>query len=177
MVKYYDELVRASTWIGQQEKTVFIGQSVFWPGTAVFNTLKDVPMSKRMEFPVAEATQMGHSIGMALGGLVPISIFPRINFLLCAIDPLVNFLDKIERISEGQYKPKVIIRTVVGSEKPLFPGEQHIFDYSDSIRGMLSNVNLIKLEEPEQIFPSYVEAFNSDKSTILVEYGDYYNLK
>jgi len=41
------------------------------------------------------------------------------------------------------------------------------------------NVEVIILEEPAQIFPSYEKSLNRQdgKSTILVEYGDYYQEK
>ena len=44
---------------------------------------------------------------------------------------------------------------------------------------MLHNVEVIRLEEPEEVFPAYEKARNRNdgKSTILVEYGDYYNEK
>mgnify|MGYP001389941224 CR=1 FL=1 len=44
---------------------------------------------------------------------------------------------------------------------------------------MLENIEVIRLEEPEDIFPAYLRAYNrtDGKSTILVEYGDYYNEK
>ena len=54
-------------WLGEQENTYFIGQAVEVPGTAMFNTLKDIS-PKRLEVPVFEDTQMGMSIGMALTG-------------------------------------------------------------------------------------------------------------
>jgi hypothetical protein len=40
-------------------------------------------------------------------------------------------------------------------------------------------MEVIRLEEPEQIFEAYYKAYNRDdgKSTIIVEYGDYYNEK
>jgi hypothetical protein len=50
---------------------------------------------------------------------------------------------------------------------------------SDAYRKMLSNVEIIELEEPEDIFDSYKKAYERDdgKSTLLVEFGDYYNEK
>ena len=40
-------------------------------------------------------------------------------------------------------------------------------------------VDVIKLNEPEDIFPAYQKAYNrtDGKSTVLVEWGDYYNEK
>src|SRR5947209_7120780 len=83
--KYFDELTRSMTWLAAKPRTLFLGQAVGYPGTAMFNTLRDVPAEKRSEFPVAEEFQMGASIGLALQGYVPISIFPRWNFLLLAV--------------------------------------------------------------------------------------------
>jgi len=92
---------------------------------------------------------------------------------------LVGHLDKISQMSEGGYQPKVIIRVGVGSERPLHPQCQHIGDFSDAFRLMLTTVEVIQLKEPEDIFPAYEKALTrvDGRSTILVEYGDYYGEK
>jgi pyruvate/2-oxoglutarate/acetoin dehydrogenase E1 component len=179
MAKYFDELKRSMTWLGQKENTFFMGQAVQVAGTAMFNTLPDVAMSKRLELPVFEETQMGMSIGMALNGTVPISIYPRWNFLLLATNQIVNHLDKISTYSYGDFNPKVIIRTSIGSERPLHPQHQHVGDFTDAFKLMCKNIEVIRLDEPEQIFEAYQKAYErkDGKSTILVEWGDYYNEK
>ena len=178
-MKYFDELKRTMEWLSNQQNTVFIGQAVEVPGTAMFNTLKDIDIKKRIEVPVFEDTQLGMSIGMSLTGKRVISIFPRWNFLLCATNQLVNHLDKLPIISEGKVTPKIIIRTAVGSERPLFPGHQHIGNMSSAYREMLSSVNIIELFEPRDIFPAYEKAYNNNdgKSYIIVEFQDFYNEK
>ena len=42
---------------------------------------------------------------------------------------------------------------------------------------MLHEVDVVLLEEPENIFGEFENAYNADRSTLLVEYGDYYNDK
>jgi len=44
---------------------------------------------------------------------------------------------------------------------------------------MLNNVEVIRLNEPSDIFPAYQKAYEREdgKSTILVEWGDFYNEK
>jgi hypothetical protein len=44
---------------------------------------------------------------------------------------------------------------------------------------LTKNINLVKLKEPDQIFPAYKKALErkDNISTIIVEYGDYYNEK
>ena len=178
-MKYFDELKKSMEWIGAKEGTIFIGQAVEVPGTAMFNTLKDIDKTKRVELPVFEDTQLGMSIGMSLAGKKVISIFPRWNFLLCATNQLVSHLDKLPIISEGKITPNILIRTAVGSQRPLFPGHQHIGNMSSAFRKMLTSVEIIELFEPEDIFPAYKKAFERDdgKSTILVEFQDFYNEK
>src|SRR3989338_3573002 len=153
LMKYRDEIVKSMKLLSENEKTIFIGQSVGCPGTEVYKTLNDagVPENKRIELPVFEDTQMGMSIGLALEGYVPISIFPRFNFLFLAVNQLVNHLDKIPIISKGSMKPKVIIRVLVGSERPLDPGVQHKGDFTDAFKLLLKTVEVVRLENPEDI--------------------------
>lgn len=176
-MKYFDEIKRSMTWLGQQPNTLFLGQAVEFAGTAMTNTLVDVPTELLLEMPVNEDMQMGITNGMALSGIIPISIYPRWNFLILAMNQLVNHLDKIYTISE--YSPKVIIRVGIGSERPLHPQFQHIGDYTEALTLMTSNIDVIRLDEPEMIFESYQKAYEREdrKSTILVEWGDYYNEK
>jgi pyruvate/2-oxoglutarate/acetoin dehydrogenase E1 component len=164
-------------WLGEQNDTIFIGQAVEYAGTGMTNTLKDVSPEKLMEMPVNEDMQMGITNGLAMNGYVPVSIYPRWNFLLLGVNQLINHLDKLPMISD--YKTKAIIRTAIGSERPLHPQWQHVGDYTEAFEKMLTNVEVIRLDEPEQIFEAYQKAYNrtDGKSTILVEWGDYYNEK
>jgi pyruvate/2-oxoglutarate/acetoin dehydrogenase E1 component len=178
-MRYFDELKRSMDYLAKDPRTLFLGQAVAYAGTAMTNTLKDVPRERLLEMPVDEDMQMGMTNGLALGGLVPVSIFPRWNFLLLAVNQLVNHLDKITQMSNGGYVPKAIIRTGIGSERPLHPQHQHVGDYTDAFRLMLRQVEVIRLDEPEQIFPAYQKALErtDGKSTLIVEYGDYYSEK
>lgn len=178
-MKYFDELKRSMDWLGEKSNTLFLGQAVEYAGTGMTNTLKDVNKSKLLEMPVNEDMQMGMSLGMALNGTIPVSIYPRWNFLVLAANQIVNHLDKIKIMSNGGYTPKVIIRVGIGSQRPLHPQHQHIADFTAGFRAMCETIDIIRLEEPNQIFEAYQYAYNrtDGRSTILVEYGDYYNEK
>ena len=178
-MKYLEEIQRATALLASHPKTIFIGQSVAYPGNAIYKSLKDLPQDRKLETPVFEETQMGISIGLAMEGFIPVSIFPRFNFLIIALDQLVNHLDKIPQISGGKLAPKVIIKTMVGSVRPLDPGHQHKSNFTKAFRHLLEHVVVEDLTEPEMIFPAYEKALTrtDGKSTILVEYGDFYNEK
>lgn len=178
-MKYFDELKRSMEWLGQKKETVFIGQAVSCPGTAMSNTLKEIDKSKLIELPVAEEMQMGMTLGLSLNGVIPISIFPRWNFLICGMSQLVNHIDKIDEMGASGFKSKIIIRTGIGSERPLHPQHQHIGDFTTSVSEMCKNIEFIKLKNPEDIFKGYRKAFEQKNvnATVLVEYGDFYNEK
>ena len=176
-MKYFDELQLAMEYLADQPDTIFIGQATKDKGTGMSNTLVNVPIEKRIEFPVMENTQLGVSTGMALNGAKVISIFPRFNFLLCAMDQLINHLDKIKTFSHNEYTPSLIIRTGVGSIIPLHPQAQHVGNFSEAFRSMCTNIEIIELNKPEEIFSSYMKAYtrNDGVSTILVEISDLLN--
>ena len=165
--------------LARDERTLFLGQAVGCPGTGMSNTLKNVPREKLLEMPVTEELQMGVSTGLALSGLVPVTMYPRWNFLLLAANQVVNHLDKLPEMSAGGYHPKVIIRTSIGSERPLHPQCQHVGDFTEAFRLMCKSIEVIRLDEPEQILPAYQHALERTdlRSTLLVEFGDYYNEK
>ena len=178
-MKYAEQLTKSMDFLAKDSRTIFLGQAVAYPGTAMTNTLKNVSKDKLYELPVAEEMQMGMTTGLAMNNLVPISIFPRWNFLLLGINQLVNHLDKISIMSNGSFKTKAIIRTSIGSQRPLHPQAQHIGDFTKPIQMLSKNIDVIKLKDPKQIFPAYKKALDrkDNVSTILVEYGDYYNEK
>jgi len=176
-MKYKDEIIKSMEWLAKKDNTIFVGQSVKYSGNAIYNTLKTIDEERRIEVPVFEEVQMGMCTGMALNDLVPICCFPRFDFILRCMDSLVNHLDKMQHMTEGTFKPKVIMRTSIGAKQPLDGGIQHTQDYTDPLMRMLHEVNVVLLNEPEQIFPEFEEAYNTDCSTLLIEWGDYYNEK
>lgn len=179
MSEYRDEIVKAMSMLAGDERVIFLGQSVCYPGHAMFNTLEDakVPMEKRIELPVFEDTQLGLCTGMALEGYLPVSIYPRFDFLVLALNQLVNHLDKIEAMSHGQFTPVVIIRTMVGSKVPLDGGPQHTQDHTEALKSLVINIDVVRLTESKDIVPAYRAALDSERSTVLVEIADYYQEK
>ena len=178
-MKYSEEIVKAMSMLADNPKTIFIGQAVEYEGTGLYDSLSHIPKDKRMEFPVAEYLQSGIANGMAIEGLIPISTFPRWNFLLMGTDQIVNHLDKFKSMSNGRLTPKVIIRVAVGSEQPVDPQCQHKGNFAEAFRNMTTNTEIIELIEPEDILPAYTKALNrkDNVNTILVEFADYCKTK
>jgi len=166
--------MRSMTELGCKKNTLFLGQATLFSGHSISGTLEGVPKDKLIELPVMEEAQMGICTGLSLEGYVPISIYPRFNFMMLAINQLVNHIDKMKEMTKGMLIPKVIVRVAVGASKPLDGGSQHTQDFTESIKHMLTDTVLVELTEPEQIFPAFKDAYNRDGSTVLVEWGDFY---
>jgi pyruvate/2-oxoglutarate/acetoin dehydrogenase E1 component len=170
-MNYAGELKNAMMYLAAKEDTIFLGQSMEFGGIAIANSFEAIPSEKRFEMPVAENLQLGLSTGLAITGYVPISVYPRWNFLILAADQLVNHLDKLIDMTSGQYKPKVIIRVAVGVKEPVDPQEQHVGDFTEGFQKILKNINIVKLEKVEDIMREYKKAYERKDgiSTILVE--------
>lgn len=155
--------------LASHPKAIFLGQGVAADGVATYASFDGIPMDRRIELPVAEELQMGMGIGLALEGWLPVLVYPRFDFLLRAADQLFNHLDLLPEMSCGQFKPKVIIRTRVGSRTPLDAGPQHTKDMTEPFRQMLRSVQVHRITTPEQIMPTYKFVLESTESSLVVE--------
>ena len=82
-----------------------------------------------------------------------------------------------DRPKQETFKPKVIMRTSIGSTNPLNGGVQHTNNYTEPFKQILGEVDVVLLNEPEEIFPAFENAYNRDGSSLIIEWGDYYNDK
>lgn len=176
---YKSELIKSMEFLASKNDTIFLGQSVSFSGNAIYNTLSTISEIKKIELPVFEEVQMGMSIGLAMNGYVPITCYPRFDFLILAMNQLVNHLDKMRIMSDSTFKPRVIIRTSIGSKVPLDGGVQHTQDYTSIFKSILTEVNVVFLNKTSQIYSSFKNAYSrkDSKSTLLIEHGDFYNQK
>ena len=147
-------------------RTVFVGQSVRYDGAAIYHSLDGVPMEKRVEFPVVENLQLGYCTGLSLTGKLPICIYPRMDFMLLAMDQLVNHLDKLPMFG---WAPKVIIRCRVGQKKPLDAGPQHSGNYTRPFQSMLKSVLVLEVRDAYGVKRAYDNALGLNCSCLIVE--------
>lgn len=171
---YVDNLTEAMKLCMDDPSTIFIGQQIVYYGNPMSKTIEGLPKERMIETPVMEETQMGMTLGLAMAGHQVVSFYPRWDFLILAANQLVNHLDKLEAMSDGEWKPNVIIRVGKGSDKPLDPGHQHKANYTEPFRQMLTNVTIRDLKSPVEILPAYKAALSQGGIHILVEYPELY---
>lgn len=166
---YQREIKKAMDNLALDNRVIFLGQTVGYKGSPIYNSLENISGDRRIELPVFEEVQMGMSTGLALEGYIPVSIYPRFDFLTLATNQLVNHLDKISELSHRQFNPQVIVRTMVGSKSPLYPGPQHCQDHTEAYRLMLTNTDVVRITNTEEIVPAYSKSLKNNKSTLLIE--------
>ncbi|MCK5021961.1 MAG: hypothetical protein KAR54_01800 [Candidatus Pacebacteria bacterium] len=130
-ITYKDAVIQSMTELGEKG-AVFLGYNVK-RGDAM-GTLKDVPNEQKIETPVAENLMSGLAIGMSFEGFIPVIYFERHDFMLVAADAICNHMDKIERISHGEYRVPVIIRAVSADAGPFYSGPTHSQDFTKSFK-------------------------------------------
>lgn len=76
-----------------------------------------------IDTPVSEAACTGAAVGASLAGMKPIIVHPRMDFMLYAMDAIVNQAAKWSHMTGGQAHPGVTIRAIInrGGEQ----GAQH----------------------------------------------------
>jgi len=169
---YKDALTEAMTFLGEQESTMFIGQQIVYAGNPMSTTLGNVSKDKMVELPVMEETQMGMTLGIAMTGKTVITFYPRWDFIVLAVNQLVNHIDKYELMT-GK-RANIIIRLGKGSDKPLDPGHQHKGNYFEQFKAMCPNITFRDLKQTEDIVPAYKNAYEAGGVHVLVEYPELY---
>jgi len=134
-ISYKDAMIQSMTELGE-EGAIFIGYNVAY-GNAI-GTLKNVSDDQKLETPVAENLMVGLAIGMSFEGYLPVLYFERHDFMLVAADAIVNHIDKIERISHGEFKCPVIIRAVTADAGPFYSGITHSQDFTNLFKVAVS---------------------------------------
>ena len=103
-----------------------LGQGVWSPwyvGKTMLGLEKKFGKDRVIDTPVSEAATTGSAVGAAIMGLKPIVVHPRMDFMLYAMDPIVNQAAKWNFMFGGQKTAGLTVRAIVnrGGEQ----GAQH----------------------------------------------------
>jgi pyruvate/2-oxoglutarate/acetoin dehydrogenase E1 component len=92
--------------------------------------------------PLSEDAMTGAAIGMALAGMRPIHVHIRMDFLLLAMNQLINVAAKSRSMFGGRANVPLVVRAMIG--KSWGQGAQH----SQGLHSMLMHVPGIKVVAP-----------------------------
>jgi hypothetical protein len=169
-IKFKDAVTQAMTEFGD-DGSIFIGYSLV-PGDAM-GTLKNVTDNQKVETPVAENLMVGLAIGMSFEGFKPVVYFERHDFMLVAADAIGNHVDKIDRISHGEFKVPLVLKTVVDDGGLFYSGPTHSQDFTKVFQEMV-DFPVLDPQTPEEVLAMYRYAKDSDGPVMIVEHKKYY---
>jgi pyruvate/2-oxoglutarate/acetoin dehydrogenase E1 component len=119
---------------------------------------------------------LGLATGLSLENYLPIVYIERFDFILNALDAIVNHLDKIDKMSYGEFKPKVLIKVAIGiKNKPLYSGLTHTQDFTEAMKKLIT-FPVIKLIKTKQFILYTYDLINTyDKSIMIIEEKELYD--
>jgi len=116
--------------------------------------------------PLAEDGMTGVAIGAALAGLRPVHVHIRMDFVLLAMNQIVNMAAKICHMYAGEICVPLVIRAIIG--KSWGQGAQH----SQSIYPLLMNIPGLKIMAPSTPYDAkgcLIQAIRDNNPVIFVE--------
>lgn len=124
---YGTALLAGFEWLLDKHPEVFVIGQGLWSPWYVGNSMTDLDkkfgVERIIDTPVSESAVTGAAVGAALAGKKPIVVHPRMDFMLYAMDAIVNQAAKWRHMIGGQAQVPVTIRGIVnrGGEQ----GAQH----------------------------------------------------
>jgi acetoin:2,6-dichlorophenolindophenol oxidoreductase subunit beta len=131
--------------LASDERVFVAGQGLWSPwyaGGSLENLERDFGRQRLLDSPVSENAVTGMCVGAALAGMRPIVFHPRMDFMLLAVDPIVNQAANWSYIFGGRVTVPLVIRAVInrGGEQ----GAQH----SQALHSMFMHVPGLKVVMP-----------------------------
>lgn len=147
---YVDAIREAHEQVMAVDPSVFvIGQGLWSPwyvGSSMADLDKKFGRERVIDSPVSENAITGVAIGAAIAGMKPIVVHPRMDFLMLAMDPILNQAANWSYMFAGRVNCPVVIRPIVnrGGEQ----GAQH----SQALHAFCMHIPGLKLVMPATPF-------------------------
>jgi len=130
------------------KETFVIGQGLWSPwyvGNSMTDLDKKFGKDRVIDTPISESATTGAAIGASLAGMKPIVVHPRMDFMLYAMDAIVNQAAKWSHMFGGQAHPGVTIRSIInrGGEQ----GAQH----SQALHAWFAHVPGLRVVMPSTV--------------------------
>ena len=168
----YVEAIRSATELemAQDPRVVLFGLDVDDPKCIQGTTagLLDRFGSERVfGTPLAEEAMTGAAVGMALSGLRPIHVHIRIDFVLLAMNQLINVAAKTRYMHGGKLHVPMVVRAMIG--KSWGQGAQH----SQGLYPLFMHIPGLKVCAPSTPYDAMaclLTAIRDDDPVIIVEH-------
>lgn len=168
----YPEAIREATEQEMQRdlSVIVLGQGVDDPKAIIGTTkglVEEFGQMRVFDTPIAEDGMTGIAIGAALGGLRPIHTHIRMDFVLLAMNQIINMASKMRYSFGGTYSVPLVIRSMIG--KSWGQGPQH----SQSIYPLFMNIPGLKIFAPSTPYDAkgcMIQAIRDNNPVMIIEH-------
>jgi acetoin:2,6-dichlorophenolindophenol oxidoreductase subunit beta len=146
---YGTAMLAAFEYLLEKYPEVFVIGQGLWSPWYVGNSMTDLDKKfgkdRVIDTPVSESAVTGAAVGASLAGMKPIVVHPRIDFMLYAMDAVVNQAAKWSHMVGGQAHPGLTIRAIInrGGEQ----GAQH----SQALHAWFAHVPGLRVVMPSSV--------------------------
>jgi acetoin:2,6-dichlorophenolindophenol oxidoreductase subunit beta len=134
----------------------------------VFGSMSDMTHPERIiGTPISENAVTGIALGAALNGLRPICVHLRVDFMLLAVDQIVNYMAKWRYMTRGKVKVPIVMRAIIG--RGWGCGAQH----SQNLGGLFAHIPGLKVvipSNPYDVKGLFLAAVKDDWPVIFLEH-------
>jgi pyruvate/2-oxoglutarate/acetoin dehydrogenase E1 component len=145
-ISYCDALAEATIQEMDRDPTVFVYGIGAPDHKKIFGTtaglVERFGAERCLDTPLAEDAMTGFGLGAAIRGMRPIHVHIRVDFLLLAMNQLVNMVSSFTYGSGGHLKVPLVIRAVVGR------GWGQGFQHSKTLHSFFAHVPGLKVVLP-----------------------------
>lgn len=145
-LKYSEAINEAFHEIMSRDKSVFIiGQGVNSPwyvGDTVRGLIKKFGFERVIDTPVSENAITGAAVGAAIVGMKPIVVHPRMDFMMYAMDPIINEAANWHYMSAGKSSVPLVIWAIINR------GGEQAAQHSQAIHALFAHIPGLKVVMP-----------------------------
>jgi len=146
--------------------SVVIGQSVSDDVGILSTTLGLTESHPRqvIETPIMEEGIAGICLGMAINGVYPINTHIRVDFLVVAMNQIVNLIAKYRYTYGGAFEAPMLIRAIIG--RSWGQGPQH----SQSLQSIFAHIpglTVIMPSTAQSVYSSYINFAKEYKNPVI----------
>lgn len=154
----------------KRDKRVFLFGLDVTDHKRIFGTTKGLEIFGSERFfgtPLSEDAMTGAALGAAINGLRPIHVHIRVDFLLLAMNQLINMVATSAFGSAGKLKVPLVIRAIIGR------GWGQGFQHSKSLQSVFAHIPGLKVVMPSRPYDAkglLISAIRDDSPVIFLEH-------
>jgi pyruvate/2-oxoglutarate/acetoin dehydrogenase E1 component len=170
-ISYGDALNEATSQEMDRDPSVFVYGIGVPDHKKIFGTttglLERFGPERVFDTPLAEDAMTGFGLGAAVGGMRPIHVHIRVDFLLLAMNQLVNMIAPFSYSSEGKRGVPMVIRAIVGR------GWGQGYQHSKSLHSWFAHIPGLKVvlpTTPRDAKGLLASAIRDDNPVVFIEH-------